>query len=62
MKRTSRIVGVLLALILTGGPYFGREMTETVALRRNVRRSSVTLGPLRVIESDVPLPAPHRER
>jgi hypothetical protein len=43
-------------LIVTGGDYFGREMSETVALRRNVRRGTVTLGPLKVIESDVALP------
>jgi hypothetical protein len=47
-------------LIVTGGEYFGREMTETVALRRNVRRGTVTLGPLKVIESDVALPPPKK--
>jgi hypothetical protein len=43
-------------LILTGGEYFGRKTPETVAIRRNVRRGTVTLGPLRIIESDVSLP------
>jgi hypothetical protein len=49
-------------LILTGGEFFGRAMDETVALRRNVRRGTVTLGPLRVIESDVALPPPGRKK
>ena len=43
-------------LILTAGPWFGREMNETVALRRTVRRGTVILGPLQVIE-DEPAPA-----
>ncbi len=48
-------------LILTAGEWFGREMDETVALRRSVRRGTVELGPLRVIEDDEPPPdsAPH---
>ncbi len=41
-------------LILTGGEYFGRAMDDTVALRRAVRRGTVNLGPLRIIESDFP--------
>lgn len=48
-------------LILTGGEYFGRPMEETVALRRHVRRGTVTLGPLQVIENDVALP-PDRKK
>jgi len=41
-------------LILTAGRWFGREMTETVALRRSVRRGTVILGPLQVIEEEPP--------
>ncbi len=47
-------------LIVSGGDYFGRSMDETVALRRNVRRGTVTLGPLKVIESDVAVPPPKK--
>ena len=39
-------------LILTAGNWFGREMTETVAMRRSVRRGTVILGPLQVIEDE----------
>lgn len=41
-------------LILTAAEWFGREMDETVALRRSVRRGTVELGPLWVIEDDEP--------
>lgn len=43
-------------LILTANEWFGRAMDETVALRRSVRRGTVELGPLRVIEDDEPPP------
>ena len=43
-------------LILTAGPWFGREMNETVALRRTIRRGTVILGPLQVIEDEPPAP------
>ncbi len=41
-------------LILTAAEWFGREMDDTVAIRRSVRRGTVELGPLRVIEDDEP--------
>jgi hypothetical protein len=43
-------------LILTASEWFGRAMDDTVALRRSVRRGTVELGPLRVIEDDEPPP------
>lgn len=49
-------------LILTAGAWFGREMDETVALRRSVRRGTVELGPLRVIEDDEPPPPAERDQ
>jgi len=49
----------LPSLIMTAAPYFGREMTDPAALVRNVRRGTVTMGPLRIIEDDEPpLPPP----
>ena len=45
-------------LIVTGGSYFGRETTGPLALRRSVRRGTVTLGQLYVIEDNVPLSKP----
>lgn len=45
-------------LILTAAEWFGREMDDTVALRRSVHRGTVELGPLRVIEDDEPPPPP----
>ena len=48
-------------LILTAGDYFGRATDEVVAIRRTVRRGTVKLGPLRIVESDVPLaPRAHK--
>jgi hypothetical protein len=47
----------LPALVLTGGPYFGRDLPESEILFRRVQRGVVGLGPARVIENDVPLPA-----
>lgn len=49
-------------LILTAGEWFGREMDETVAVRRSVRRGTVELGPLRVIEDEPPPPAADRRQ
>ena len=49
-------------LILTAGEWFGRAMDDTVALRRSVRRGTVELGPLRVIEDEPPPPRAGEER
>ena len=38
-------------LIMTAGDYFGRATTESVALRRAVRRGTVKLGPMEILES-----------
>lgn len=43
-------------LIYSGGYYFGRDSGEPVAIRRDVQRTTVKLGPLRIIEDDVKLP------
>jgi len=43
-------------LIFSGSYYLGRDSREPVAIRRDVQRSTVKLGPLRIIEDDVPLP------
>jgi hypothetical protein len=43
-------------LIYSGGYYFGRDSGEPVAIRRDVQRTTVKLGPLRIIENDVKLP------
>ena len=40
-------------LVLTAGPYFGRDMKEAEAVTRPVRRGVVTLGPLEVVEQNV---------
>jgi hypothetical protein len=45
-------------LIVTAAPYFGRAMTEPGMIMRHVRRDSVIIGPMEVIETDVPLPTP----
>lgn len=41
-------------LVMTAGPYFGRETAEPVALHRRVRRGTVTLGPLKIVADVVP--------
>jgi len=41
-------------LILTAANWFGREMNETIAMRRTVKRGTVILGPLQVIEDEPP--------
>lgn len=41
-------------LILTAGDYFGRATAEPMALRRAVRRGTVKLGPMQIIEPGVP--------
>lgn len=41
-------------LVLTAGPYFGRETAEPVALHRRARRGTVTLGPLKIVADEVP--------
>lgn len=43
-------------LIFSGSHYLGRDSGEPVVIRRDVRRSTVKLGPLRIIEDDVSLP------
>lgn len=43
-------------LIFSGGYYFGRDSGEPVAIRRDLQRTSVKLGPMRIIEDDVKLP------
>ena len=48
-------------LIVTAGDYFGRATPEPAALRRNVKRGTVDLGPLRVIEGNVSLPPESKE-
>jgi hypothetical protein len=47
----------LPVLVATGSFYFGRDSGEPLALRRDVHRGAVKLGPLRIIQEDVPLPA-----
>lgn len=46
----------LPALVLTGGPYFGRPVPEAEILLRTVKRGVVHLGPSQVIETDAALP------
>lgn len=41
-------------LVVTSGDYFGRETSEPVAIKRRVRRGTVTLGPLRIIANHPP--------
>lgn len=48
----------LPALILSGGPSFGRDMSRPEIVLRRVRRGVVEYGAPTVLESDVPLPAP----
>jgi hypothetical protein len=45
-------------LIYSGGFYLGRDSGEPMAIRRDVQRGTVKLGPLRIIEEDVKLPKP----
>ena len=45
-------------LIVTGGEFFGRPTEGPIAIRRQVRRGTVKLGPLVVISSDVPTTSP----
>ena len=40
-------------LIFTAGDYFGRATTEPVALRRTIRRGTIRLGPMQILESGV---------
>ena len=44
----------LPTLIVTAADYFGRATTDAVALRRAVRRGTVKLGPMQILESGVP--------
>ena len=48
----------LQPLISSGGYYLGRGSGEPMAIRREVQRGTVKLGPLRIIEEDVKLPKP----
>lgn len=41
-------------LIASATDFFGRDTKDTVALQRRINRGSVTLGPLIIIENDVP--------
>lgn len=41
-------------LVLTAGPYFGRETAEPVAWHRRARRGTVTLGPLKIVADNIP--------
>lgn len=43
-------------LITSATRFFGRDTGEAVALERRIHRGSVELGPLVIIESDVPAP------
>ncbi len=47
----------LPVLVATGSFYFGRESREPVAIRRDVHRGAVKLGPLHILEENVRLPA-----
>ena len=40
----------------SGSFYFGRDSGEPVAIRRDVHRGAVKLGPLHILEENVPLP------
>jgi hypothetical protein len=42
----------LQPLVLTAGPYVGREI-PALALRRTMKRGTVELGPTRIIDDDV---------
>ncbi len=59
---TVNAVGINMAeslppLVLTAGPYFGRQTKDAEIVVRHVKRGSVILGPLSVLPSDAPLPA-----
>lgn len=47
----------LPTLIVSATDFLGRDTGESVAIERRINRSSVTLGPLIIIESGVPNPA-----
>ncbi len=47
----------LPVLVATGSFYFGRESSEPVAIRRDVHRGAVKLGPLHILDEDVRLAA-----
>lgn len=42
------------ALIVMGKDFYGRETTQPMALRRDVRSGSIKLGPLNILETGVP--------
>lgn len=44
-------------LIVTAGNFFGRATDEPLAIKREVRRGTVKLGPMYVLEMNVPQPA-----
>jgi len=46
----------LPVLVASGSFYFGRDSGEPVAIRRDVHRGAVKLGPLHILEENVPLP------
>jgi hypothetical protein len=46
------------ALIVMGKDFYGRESTQPMALRRDVRSGSVKLGPLEILESGASVSAP----
>ncbi len=48
----------LPALIVSGAPFLGREMTEPATIFRRLRRGVVEFGEARVLETDVPLDQP----
>jgi len=49
----------LPSLIVAGGNYFGRETTEPRVLRRDVHSGSVKLGPMQILDDNVPDRALH---
>jgi hypothetical protein len=51
----------LPVLLTSSSFYFGRETTEPVAILRDLRRGTVTLGPLKILEpAPEPAPAPQK--
>lgn len=40
-------------LIFTAGDFFGRATTEPIALRRTIRRGTIRLGPMQILQSGV---------
>jgi hypothetical protein len=42
----------LPVLLSSSSFYFGRETTEPVAVMRDLRRGTVTLGPLKILEAE----------